>query len=70
VLETHGSLIAWHVAALAEQAEEEAKRETIAAESRAKAEAARLSARQAMLDSETHSVLAAAEAYLRSGSDA
>lgn len=70
VLETHGSLAAWHAAALADEAAEEAQRKTIAAESRAKAEAARASARTSSLDRETRELLAAAEAFLRSGSDA
>ena len=69
VIETHGSITRWHAAQMAENEAEEARREAYHAEIQAKAEALKAEARQASLDSETRSILAAAEAFLRESSD-
>ncbi|HET9755289.1 MAG TPA: hypothetical protein VFP66_02205 [Candidatus Limnocylindrales bacterium] len=69
VIETHGSLVAWHTWQKAEDEAEHARREAEYAEIRAKAEALKAESRQASFDNETKALLAAAEAYLRSGTD-
>jgi len=74
VLTEHGSLAAWHAHAMAEDAAEEAERERVGAEIRAKAcalrEASEAAVREARLDPETRELLQAAEAFLRESSDA
>jgi hypothetical protein len=69
VIETHGSLTAWHEFQQAEDEAEHARQEAEYARLAAKAEALKAESRQASLDSETRALLAAAEAFLRDGDD-